>query len=123
MIVFGAGLAAAAVGTYFGLQAINDVNSSNSNNPQTGCPNDPAGNRACTWWRSANSMANARTEAWISDITVGVGAAAVLTGAFLFLTGAPKESPETAPGTIGKGWSWQLFAGPHSTEGLLTKSF
>jgi hypothetical protein len=117
VILFGAGLVSAGVGTYFGIQAINDKKTSDQ-----GCQNDPAGNPRCTG-PGANAMSNAQTEAWISDITIGVGAAAAITGVVLFAIGAPKESPETAPGTIGKGWSWQLSVGPRSTGGLLTKSF
>jgi hypothetical protein len=117
VILFGAGLVAAGVGTYFGVQAIND-----KKNSDNGCPNDFAGNQRCTP-AGANAMSNATTEAWVSDITIGVGAAAGIVGAILFATGAPKESPGMAPGTIGKGWSWQLSVGPRSTGGLLTKSF
>lgn len=114
--LFGAGLVAAGVGTYFGIQAINDKKSSDSN-----CPNDAAGQQRCTQ-TGVNSMNSAITEAWVSDITIGVGAAAALVGVYLFATGAPREAPAT-PGTLGKGWSWQVSVGPRGTGGLFTKSF
>ncbi|HEX8794588.1 MAG TPA: hypothetical protein VF765_26765 [Polyangiaceae bacterium] len=115
-ILFGAGIVAAGVGTYFGVQAINDKKSSDG-----ACPNDLAGVQRCTQ-SGVNSMNSAITEAWVADVTIGVGAAAGLVGAFLFATGGAHESP-AAPGNIGKGWSWQLSVGPRSTGGLFTKSF
>lgn len=118
MILFGAGLVAAGVGTYFGVQAINDKK--NSDNL---CQPDPGGGAVRCGQPGVNAMNSATTEAWVSDITIGVGAAAALAGVILFATGAPKESPGMAPGTIGKGWSWQLSLGPRNTGGLLTKSF
>ena len=114
--VFIAGLVSAGVGTYFGVQAINDKKSSDA-----GCPNDSINVQHCTA-AGASAMNSAITEAWVSDITIGVGAAAGLVGAFLFATGGAPESPAT-PGTLGKGWSWQLSLGPRSTEGFFTKSF
>jgi hypothetical protein len=116
VIVFGAGLVAAGVGTYFGIQAINDKKASDAN-----CPVDLTGQRCKQ--AGVDTMNNAITEAWVSDITIGVGAAAGIVGAFLFATGAPKESPEAPGGTLGKGWSWQLSVGPRSTGGVVTKSF
>lgn len=115
-IVFGVGLVAAGVGTYFGVQAINDKKSSDS-----GCPNDSIGVQHCTS-AGVSSMNNAITEAWVADIAIGVGAAAGLVGAFLFATGGAHESPAPA-GTLGKGWSWQLSVGPRNTGGIFTKSF
>lgn len=115
-ILFGAGLVAAGVGTYFGVQAINDKKSSDG-----GCPNDSIGVQHCTP-AGVNAMNSAITEAWVSDITIGVGAAVGIVGAFLFATGGAHESPAT-PGMMGKGWSWQLSVGPRTTGGLITKSF
>lgn len=116
-ILFGVGVVAAGVGTYFGIQAINDKKSSDGN-----CPNDAAGVQRCTQ-AGVDAMNNATTEAWVADISIGVGAAAGIVGAFLFATGAAHESPAAPAGTLGKGWSWQFAVGPRSTGGLLTKSF
>lgn len=116
-IVFAAGVVSAGVGTYFGIQAINDKKSSDS-----ACPNDSIGVQHCTS-NGVSSMNSAITEAWVSDITIGVGAAAGIVGAILFATGGAKESPAAPAGTLGKGWSWQLSVGPRSTGGLLTRSF
>jgi len=121
-ILFGAGVVAAGVGTYFGIQAINDVNTSNGTGITTGCPTDKAGTQHCSQ-PGFNAMQNANTEAWVSDITIGVGAAAGIVGAILFATGGAHETTQAPPGTMGKGWSWQLSVGPRSTGGLLTKSF
>lgn len=115
-VLFGVGLVAAGVGTYFGIQAINDKKSSDS-----GCQNDLAGVQRCTP-QAVNSMNSAITEAWVADFTIGAGAAAGLVGAVLFATGGAKESPLPA-GTIGSGWSWRLSVGPRATGGLITKSF
>jgi hypothetical protein len=116
-VVFAAGVVAAGVGAYFGVAAINDKKSSDS-----ACPTDAAGVQRCTS-SGVSSMNSAITEAWVADITIGVGAAAGLVGAFLFATGGAKESPVAPAGTLGKGWSWQLSVGPRSTGGLLTRSF
>ncbi len=112
VIVFGAGLVAAGVGSYFGVQAIND-----KKNSDNACQPDPAGGAVRCGQQGVNAMNNAITEAWVSDITIGVGAAAALAGVLLFVTGAPKESPGTAPGMIGKGWSWRHRPGPPQRRG------
>lgn len=119
-VLFGVGVVAAGVGTYFGVTAINDVNNSNSQ-----CQNDTAGVSHCP--RGAvDSMNSANTAAWVADFTIGAAAASALVGTFLFLTGGAQEQSGDAatPPTASAGrWSWSVSAGPHSAGGLLTKSF
>ncbi len=122
VIMFGAGLASAGVGTYFGITALNDKTSSDQN-----CPNDAAGVQRCNS-AGVSNMNNASTAAWVSDITIGVGAAAALAGAYLFLTGGA-DTQEGAPGpalppAAGKlNWTVTPSVGQHSAGGLLSATF
>jgi hypothetical protein len=117
-ILFVAGVAAAGVGTYFGVAAINDVNSSNN-----GCPNDRGGVQRCTQ-SGVSSMNNASTEAWVSDFTLGAGALSALIGIYLFATGGAggQEGSAALPPTAWN-WTWRVSGGPQSAGGVLSTSF
>jgi hypothetical protein len=118
-ILFAGGVVSAGVGTYFGVTAINGVGDSNSN-----CPNDRAGVQRCSQ-TGVNDMNNATTAAWVSDITIGAGAAAALVGAYLFLTGGAGQegAPEPAAPPAAWNWSWQVSGGPHSAGGVVSTTF
>jgi hypothetical protein len=120
-IMFGAGLVSAGVGTYFGVTALNDKSSSDQN-----CPNDAAGVQRCTQ-TGVNDMNNANTAAWVSDITIGVGAASALVGAYLFLTGGADSSQEGPPGPAlppsAVNWTVRPSVGAHSAGGVLSATF
>jgi hypothetical protein len=79
LIIGGVGVVAVGIGSYFGVSAISKWNDSNSHCPAAGC--DAQG---------AQSAHDAKQAASISDVAVGVGAAAIVTGVVLYLVGAPK---------------------------------
>jgi hypothetical protein len=81
------GVAALGVGTYFGIHAIQQWNTSSSECPAASCTNADGVSRA----------SDAKTAATVSDVTLGVGAAAVVLGVVLYLVGAP--TPIEAQGT------------------------
>jgi hypothetical protein len=119
-ILFGAGVVSAGVGTYFGITALNDKTSSDQN-----CPNDAAGVQRCTQ-TGVNDMNNASTAAWVSDITIGVGAVAAIAGAYLFITGG-EDSQEGGPGPAmppsAVRWTVQPSVGAHTAGGVLSATF
>ncbi len=122
VILFGAGLVSAGVGAYFGITALNDKTSSDQN-----CPNDAAGVQRCTQ-TGVNDMNNASTAAWVSDITIGAGAAAALVGAYLFLTGGSDTQegppgPALPPGSGKVNWTVTPSVGQHSAGGVLSATF
>lgn len=119
-LLFVGGAAAAGVGTYFGVQAISDVNSSNNN-----CKNDLAGNQRCNQ-AGVNSMNSASTEAWVADFTIGAGAIAGLIGVYLFATGGAggqEGSPAAALPPQAWNWTWRVSGGPNSAGGVLSTTF
>ncbi len=119
VILFGTGLAAAGVGTYFGINAINQVNNSNG-----ACPNDQAGAQRCTQ-TGVNDMNNANTSAWVADFTIGAGAVAGVIGAYLFLTGGENGPEGSAPPPPAAAWNWtvNVAGGPHAASGVLSTTF
>ena len=119
-LLFLGGAVAAGVGTYFGVAAINDVNSSNS-----GCPNDKAGVQRCTQ-AGVNSMNSASTEAWVADFTIGAGAIAAVIGVYLFATGGAggqEGAPAASLPPQAWNWTWRVSGGPHSAGGVLSTTF
>jgi serine/threonine-protein kinase len=85
--VAGVGLVAIGVGSYFGVTAMSKWNDSNAHCPASGC--DAQG------VASAN---DAKSAAVVSDVTIGVGLAAVAAGAVLYFLGAPKTVQARADG-------------------------
>jgi hypothetical protein len=79
LVIGGAGLVGVGIGSYFGVTAISKWNDSNN-----GCP---AG--SCTP-QGAQAAHDAKQAASLSDVAVGVGAAAIVTGVVLYLVGAPR---------------------------------
>lgn len=84
-VVAGAGVAALGVGAAFGLRAFSKWSDRNKNCPSSVC-NDMA----------VSDASAAKTAALVSDITVGVGLAAVVTGAILWYRSRPTEGSATA---------------------------
>ena len=82
VITAGAGLAVAGVGLYFGKRAFDQYDES-----QDHCDD----NNACDP-KGAQLIDDARSSALTSNILIGVGVAAIATGAILWFT-APKERP------------------------------
>jgi hypothetical protein len=89
-IAGGAGVVVLGIGAYFGASAISKSNDAKSQCSLTSCTNSAA----------VNENNDAKTAATISDVTIGVGLAAVAAGAYLLLTapstrGAPAASRVT----------------------------
>jgi hypothetical protein len=118
VVMAGAGLAMVGVGAYFGVSAIDEVGKSND-----ACPS-LAGQRRCTK-AGTDAMDSARTDAWIADLGIGVGAAAILSGGILFLSGHGKESGPAAGGAQAAHsvWDVQVSAGAHGGRAILQWRF
>jgi hypothetical protein len=89
LVVGAAGVVVAGIGTYFGLTAISDWNTSNKNCPSSQC--NPQG---------AQSAHDAKQAAGLSDVTVGIGAAAIAAGIVLYVVGAPKPVQARLDGVV-----------------------
>ena len=85
--VGGAGIAAVAVGAVFGVRAL----SKNSDSDQL-CGNP------CASQAGLDANSDARSAATISNIAIGVGAAAIITGVVLYLTAPSSHSTRAANG-------------------------
>jgi serine/threonine-protein kinase len=86
--VAGLGLVAIGVGSVFGVTAMSKWSDSNSHcPPASGC--DAQG---------VSSAHDAKSAAVVSDVTIGVGLAAVAAGAVLYFLGAPKTVQARADG-------------------------
>jgi hypothetical protein len=79
LVVGAAGVVALGIGTYFGVTAISKWNDSNQNCPASACNA-----------QGAQSAHDAKQAAGLSDVTVGIGIAAVAAGVILYVVGAPK---------------------------------
>jgi len=88
-VVAGAGVAALGVGAAFGLRAFSKWSDRNNNCPHSVC-NDVA----------VSDASAANTAALVSDITVGVGLAAVVTGAILWYRSRPTENGGPSSGSV-----------------------
>jgi hypothetical protein len=79
--VLAAGVVVAGIGTYFGIRALTSKSDSDEQ-----CPvfDDE---RRCNS-SGASSMSSAQTQAWVANIGIGVGVAAIAAGTYLFITGA-----------------------------------
>ena len=87
LAVGAAGVVALGIGTYFGVTAVSKWNDSNSHCPGSAC--DAQG---------VSSAHDAKQAATISDVTVGIGVAAVAAGVILYFVGAPKSVQARADG-------------------------
>jgi hypothetical protein len=85
-IAGGAGVVVLGIGAYFGASAI-----SKSNDAKSQCT--PS---LCTNGAAVNENNDAKTAATISDVTIGVGLAAVAAGAYLLLTAPASPSAPAA---------------------------
>ncbi|MGH7434446.1 MAG: hypothetical protein ACRENE_02145, partial [Polyangiaceae bacterium] len=80
-IVIGAvGVVSVGIGSYFGVNAISKWNQSNDD-----CPSGACGTKG------AQEAHDAKTSAGLADVTIGLGAAAIVTGVVLYFVGAPKN--------------------------------
>jgi hypothetical protein len=88
LVVGGAGIVAAAVGTYFGIQAI-----SKRHDATNACP-PPA--TTCSDMSAVSANDDAKSAAVVSDVAFGGAVVAVALGAILYFT-APTEAAPSAP--------------------------
>ncbi len=131
--IFAGGVAVAAVGVVFGVLTLNEKKTSDD-----GCPGFD-GQQWCTQ-SGVSAMSTAKTDAWVSDIGLGLGVAALVTGGVLFATGGAKEEAASEPPPVGvppkdarrdqpgkqdKGqWGWLVGPGSHGGfQGALSHSF
>jgi hypothetical protein len=120
----GAGAVAIGVGSVFGVNAMNNKSKSDSSCPtfdgELRC--QPGG---------ASAMSTAQSQAWVADLGIGIGAAAVVTGGLLMLFGgahqesgpAPAGAPATERARPQGAWRLDFTGGPRGAQGLLTRSF
>ncbi|HEX8795995.1 MAG TPA: hypothetical protein VF765_33830 [Polyangiaceae bacterium] len=85
-IVGGAGVAALGVGAVFGALALGSHGSATNL-----CPSSP-----CTSATGVDDENRAKTQAWIADVGIGIGVAAVAVGAYLVFVRPHGASPATA---------------------------
>ncbi len=110
-ILAGGGIAVAAVGTVFGVMALDKKSQSDA-----ACPTFD-GQLRCTS-AGASAMSTAATDAWIADVGIGVGAAAAVVGGILFATGGA-----AMPGDKREGWGWGVSGGAGGAQATLSRSF
>ena len=93
-IVLGsAGIATIGVGLIFGLVATNKNRHLRTLCDHDVCPDEPTRSEA------RDELRAAKTDALVSDITIGVGAAAVLAGAYFFIT-SRAQAPSSSPSAV-----------------------
>ncbi len=114
------GVVVAGVGSIFGVLALNNKTTSNNN-----CPTFD-GDLRCNQ-TGASAYSSWKTDAWVADFGVGLGAAAIVVGGVLLITGGVHEesgpAPAGAPPKEGR-WDWRFTSGPHGAQGfLLQRSF
>jgi hypothetical protein len=113
--VLGGGVALATVGGFFGGVALSNRSKSDQNCPLLD------GQLRCSQ-TGVDAMKTAQTDAWIADVGIGVGAAAVVAGFVLVITGhAPDSGPP--PAEHRSAWGWDITTGPHGAGGVFRGSF
>lgn len=104
-VIGGAGLAAVAIGSYFGVRAIQLNNDANHLCPAAQCSQD----RSAAIPKSQDAMSSAR----VSDVLIGTGAAAAISATVLWVIhrkDPPVMTPfaAVAPGAVSLGWFQSL---------------
>jgi hypothetical protein len=92
--VGGAGIAAIAVGSAFGLEAL-----STADRVRSACPRG-----VCTSQADVQANSSGRTQATIADVALGVGAVGVAAGAYLYLSQPKVSVTPTIGGVIVRGF-------------------
>jgi hypothetical protein len=110
-VVTTVGIAGAAVGAVFGVLALDKKSQSDA-----ACPTFD-GQLRCTT-AGANAMSIAKTDAWVADIGIGVGAAAIVLGGVLFFTGGAATPSEKRAA-----WAWSVTGGGRGAQAVLSHSF
>jgi hypothetical protein len=111
----GGGVALAGVGGFFGVVALSNRSKSDQNCP----PLD--GQLRCSQ-TGVDAMKTAQTDAWLADVGVGVGAAAIVTGFVLIVTGHAPDSGAPAA-EHRSALRWDVTTGPGAAGAVLRGSF
>ena len=119
--VFVGGVVLAAVGGVFGGLALSEKSTSDQN-----CPTFDGQVRCNAAGSSA--MSTAQTDAWVADLGIGLGAAAIVVGGALYALGGAKEDSGPAPAgpppkEASAAWGFRVVSGAHGGEAFLTRSF
>ena len=98
-VVGGVGVVALGVGTFFGLSALSKQRDANNT-----CPT-----AACTDSSAVAEQSTARSQAWVSDISVGVGLVGISVATYLLLSGGSTPStggvvPSVGPSSGSVAW-------------------
>jgi hypothetical protein len=112
----GGGVALAGVGAFFGALALNNRSKSLGN-----CPVFD-GERRCTQ-AGADAMSMAQTDAWIADVGIGVGAAAIVTGGYLLIRGQAPDGRSPPAAERRSSWDWGITGGRGNAFGFLRRTF
>jgi tetratricopeptide (TPR) repeat protein len=110
-VVTTVGVAGAAVGAVFGVLALQKKSQSDA-----ACPTWDGQLRCST--SGSNAMSTAQTDAWVADIGIGAGAAAIVLGGILFFTGGAATPPEKRAG-----WGWTVTGGAQGAQAVVAHSF
>ena len=121
LVLAGVGAAAAGVGGYFGVSAIDDRSKSD-----TLCPTYD-GERRCSS-AGVDAMSRAQTSAIVSDVAFGVGALSLAAGVYFFVTGASHTEGARITDTKssqneGSPWTVRVSAGPSGAGGVVSRTF
>jgi hypothetical protein len=112
----GGGVALAGVGAFFGALALN--------NRSRGLSNCPVfdGERRCTQI-GADAMSTATTDAWIADVGIGVGAAAIVAGGYFLIWGKAPDGGSPPAAERRSSWDWGITGGRGNAFGFLRRTF
>jgi hypothetical protein len=108
--LIGAGVVSLGVGGFFGVRAANAKSESDD-----ACP-VVDGERRCSAF-GAERMTDARRDAWISNVGVGIGVLSLAFGAYMFVRGGRSET------RVAKRVEWSVAGSPASVAGALTFVF
>jgi hypothetical protein len=110
------GVALAGVGAFFGALALN-----NRSKGISSCPVFD-GERRCTQV-GADEMSTAQTDAWIADVGIGVGAAAIVVGGYLLIRGQAPDGRSPPAAERRSSWDWGITGGRGNAFGFLRRTF
>lgn len=116
--LMGLGLVSLGVGGYFGYRVTQEKADSDKL-----CPIFD-GERRCTA-AGVDKMDDARRDAWISNIGIGLGLASAAVGTYLFIAGGntPSTTVDTAPKSVASSLKWSIGPTRDGVAGVLVGAF